>query len=695
MIDNFHLVYHFLSVKNEKRALAFCVIIRINFKKQESEIIVGKIIELNEALANQIAAGEVVERPASVVKELVENSIDAGSSKIIINVEEAGLRLIEVIDNGLGLEKEDVALSLRRHATSKIKYSADLFRIRTLGFRGEALPSIASVSQMTIETSTAEEESGTKLIAKGGNIETLEPLAKRVGTKISVANLFYNTPARLKYIKSLQAELSHITDIINRLSLAHPEISFTLVNEGKEFLKTAGNGDLRQVIAAIYGIGTAKKMRQIKGSDLDFELTGYVSIPELTRANRNYITILINGRFIKNFLLNRAILEGYGNRLMVGRFPFAILSIKIDPTLADVNVHPTKQEVRLSKERELMALISKAIDEALSEGVLIPEALENLQGRAKEKESLSVQTELPLQNNPLYYDNVRQDFYVREEATFKINKNQASNDSSEQTFDNFTENQLNTDAVSEKITDSTVERTTEITDNSLENTVSNFGIDFDNEAKISQSSTFPQLEYLAQLHATYLLCQSKEGLYLVDQHAAQERIKYEYWKDKIGEVSMEQQILLAPYLFTLAKNDFIVLAEKKDLLHEAGVFLEEYGENQFILREHPIWLKETEIEKSINEMIDIILSSKEFSLKKYRHDLAAMVACKSSIKANHPLDAESARALLAELATCKNPYSCAHGRPTIVHFSGDDIQKMFRRIQETHRSKAASWKDFE
>ena len=349
----------------------------------------------------------------------------------------------------------------------------------------------------------------------------------------------------------------------------------------------------------------------------------------------------------------------------------------------------------MSKERELMTLISKAIDEALSEGVLIPEALENLQGRVKEKETVSVQTELPLQNNPLYYDNVRQDFFVREEAIFEINKNDNSDSLTEQNSTDYTVNQPETGSVSEKITDRTVESSNEFTDRTPKNSVSNFGVDFDNIEKLSQQSTFPQLEYLAQLHATYLLCQSKEGLYLVDQHAAQERIKYEYWKDKIGEVSMEQQILLAPYLFTLPKNDFIVLAEKKDLLHEAGVFLEEYGENQFILREHPIWLKETEIEKSINEMIDIILSSKEFSLKKYRHDLAAMVACKSSIKANHPLDAESARALLRELSTCKNPYSCAHGRPTIVHFSGDDIQKMFRRIQETHRSKAASWKDFE
>ncbi|MCL2114291.1 MAG: DNA mismatch repair endonuclease MutL [Streptococcaceae bacterium] len=636
----------------------------------------GKIIELDESLANQIAAGEVVERPASVVKELVENSIDAGSDKIIIKVEEAGLRLIEVTDNGSGIEKEDVAVALRRHATSKIKEAGDLFRIRTLGFRGEAIPSIASVSEFTIETSVSAEESGTKLVARGGEITTIEPLAKRSGTKISVANLFYNTPARLKYIKSLQAELSHITDIVNRLSLAHPEISFTLVNEGREFLRTSGSGDLRQVIASVYGIATAKKMRLVEKSDLDFELTGYVSLPELSRANRNYITLLINGRFIKNFLLNRAILDGYGNRLMVGRFPIAVLSIHIDPKLADVNVHPTKQEVRLSKEKELMALISRGIEEAFLDGVLIPDALENLQKRPVSKVENNVQTELPLQQSPLYYDKIRQDFYVGETNVF--NKN---------------ENLIREEWVEPQIVTDSADIVASFADKNL--SVNNVADSEDLSVLTETKQAFPQLEYLAQLHATYLLCQAPEGLYLVDQHAAQERVKYEYWKDKIGEVSMEQQLLLAPYLFDLPKNDALILSEKKDLLHEAGIFLEEYGENQFILREHPIWLKENEIETSINEMIDIILSSKEFSLKKYRHELAQMVACKSSIKANHPLDAESARNLLRELATCENPYSCAHGRPTIVHFSDDDIQKMFRRIQETHRSKAATWKDFD
>lgn len=631
----------------------------------------GKIIELDQQLANQIAAGEVVERPASVVKELVENSIDAGATKIVVKIEEAGLKLMEVIDNGFGIEQADVSLALKRHATSKIKERADLFRIRTLGFRGEALPSIASVSDLVLETSVETEAAGTRLVAHGGKIEKIEPMSKRTGTKISVSNLFYNTPARLKYIKSLQAELAHITDILNRLSLAHPEVSFSLINDGHELLRTSGSGDLRQTIASVYGVATAKKMQRVSAEDLDFEVEGFVSFPELTRSNQNYITLLINGRYIKNFLLRRAVLDGYGSRIMVGRFPLAVISVKIDPQLADVNVHPTKQEVRLSKEKELMGLIVKAINNSLSETVLIPDALENLQKRVPLQPEKSVQTELPLRQTNLYYDKERQDFYLKE-------NNKAINSTS----DVSRLAGMNTEQILPDVLQSPKNHIY---------TSSNHFIEVAEETP--SFLIFPELEYLAQLHATYLLCQSPDGLYLVDQHAAQERINVEIWEDKIGEVSIDQQILLTPYLFDLPKNDFISLSEKKDLLYEAGVFLEEYGENQFILREHPIWLNENEIEQTVYEMIDIVLSSKDFSLKKYRHDLAAMVACKSSIKAGQVLDTVSARQLLTDLSRCKNPYSCAHGRPTIVQFSGDDIQRMFRRIQETHRSKAASWKD--
>ena len=623
-----------------------------------------KIIELDEHLANKIAAGEVIERPASVVKELLENAIDAKSTQITVKIEESGLKSIEMIDNGEGIAHDEVAVALKRHATSKIKDVDDLFRIRTLGFRGEALPSIASVSELTINTSVADngDESGTLLVAKGGEIIQNSPAPKRVGTRIKVENLFYNTPARLKYIKSLQAELGHITDIINRLSLAHPEVAFTLINDGREMMKTAGTGDLKQALAGVYGISTAKKMLAISAQDLDFDVTGYVSLPELTRANRNYITVLLNGRYIKNFLINRAIVDGYGSKLMVGRFPIAVIDIKIDPFLADVNVHPTKQEVRISKERELMVLISQAIRQALQPQTLIPDALENLTQQTKPvyPTSKSEQTQLPLQNKSLYYDTERQDFYVKEKATFE---------KVPETLSELSE--------AEKLVPDTTEQPEEV---KIRETVTLTVAD-----EQAANKTFPELEFLAQMHGTYLLCQSPEGLYIVDQHAAQERVKYEYYRDKIGQVNYDQQQLLAPIFINLPQNDLLTVLEKKDLLAEAGVFLDAYGDNQLILREHPIWMQDDEIESATYELIDLLLDGREVSVKKYREDLAIMIACKSSIKANMFIDAASARDLLQQLAHCENPYNCPHGRPALIAYSNTDLEKMFRRIQQGHK----------
>lgn len=621
-----------------------------------------KIIELDENLANKIAAGEVIERPASVVKELLENAIDAKATQITVKIEESGLKSIEIIDNGEGIARDEVALALKRHATSKIKNVDDLFRIRTLGFRGEALPSIASVSELTINTSAADndDKSGTLLVAKGGEIVQNDSAPKRVGTRIKVENLFYNTPARLKYIKSLQAELSHITDIINRLSLAHPEVAFTLVNDGREMMKTAGTGDLRQAIAGVYGISTAKKMLAISNSDLDFDVTGFVSLPELTRANRNYITVLLNGRYIKNFLINRAIIEGYGSKLMVGRFPIAVIDIKIDPFLADVNVHPTKQEVRISKERELMTLITQAISRALQPQTLIPDALENLAKHTKPvfPTSKSEQTHLPLQAKQLYYDTERQDFYVKEQANFE----------------------KTSDVLSEKMPEIAPQTTEQPETMTITETVT---LEVADEQK--DNKTFPELEFLAQMHGTYLLCQSPEGLYIVDQHAAQERVKYEYYREKIGQVNYDQQQLLTPIFINLPQNDVLTVLEKKELLAEAGVFLAAYGEHQLILREHPIWMHDDEVEAATYELIDLLLDGREVSVKKYREDLAIMIACKSSIKANMFIDAASARDLLKQLATCENPYNCPHGRPALVAFSNTDLEKMFRRIQQSHQ----------
>lgn len=639
----------------------------------------SKIIELPEILANQIAAGEVIERPSSVVKELVENSIDAGASQITIEIEEAGLKSIQVTDNGEGIDYEDVPLALRRHATSKIKKQADLFRIRTLGFRGEAIPSIASVSRFTIETATEAGQHGTLLVAQGGEIEEHEPASSPVGTKIKIEDLFFNTPARLKYMKSQQAELSHIVDVINRLSLSHPEVAFTLISDGRELTRTAGSGNLRQAIAGIYGLATAKKMVEISASDLDFGVSGYVSLPELTRANRNYITILINGRYIKNFLLNRAILDGYGSKLMVGRFPLAVINIQIDPYLADVNVHPTKQEVRISKERELMALISQAVAISLKEQDLIPDALENLAKSTVKRATKPEQTSLPLKENRLYYDKEQNDFFLKPQVA----EQQLSFEESAEPVHEATDEKAELQSTSVKFAERKPVSYDQLDHPELDQASLERAVD---KLEQEEKSSFPELEYFGQMHGTYLFAQGKGGLYIIDQHAAQERVKYEYYREKIGDVDNSQQQLLVPYIFEFPADDMLRIKQRMELLEDAGIFLEEYGANQFILREHPIWFKEEEIEAGIYEMCDMLLLTKEVSIKKYRAELAIMMSCKRSIKANHSLDDYSARDLLFQLSQCDNPYNCPHGRPVLVNFTKSDMEKMFRRIQENHTS---------
>jgi len=661
----------------------------------------AKIQELSERLANQIAAGEVVERPASVVKELVENAIDAGSSQIDILVEEAGLKTIQVIDNGEGILTEDVENAFKRHATSKIHNRDDLFRIRTLGFRGEALPSIASVSEMTVETANQEETQGTYLELKGGAVMEHRPAPLRQGTKITVSNLFFNTPARLKYVKTLHTELANIGDIVNRLALSHPAIAFRLVHDGNKMLATSGNGELKQTIAGIYGLNTAKKMLKIEAKDLDFEIFGYISLPEVTRASRNYLSTIINGRFIKNFSLNKAIVAGYGSKLMVGRFPIAVLEIKMDPLLVDVNVHPTKQEVRLSKEQELTELITQAIQKALVQENLIPSAADNLrfkkkvadQPKAEQIEidlSYAFEEAKPKKPQSLNFDQTTGTFFVAEEKSEFVHESvdksvdnvENSPVFSEETI-SYPESKRKTVDNSGDIVDNYVEKPVDKSENEL-STVENFSNEHETTAEEETSSEtvyredlalhpefdlsqngrsldqaiqkleneqvtqrFPQLEYFGQMHGTYLFAQSQDGLYIIDQHAAQERIKYEYFREKIGEVSNDLQ-------------------------------------DSFIVRAHPTWYPSGEEEAIIREMIDMLLTTGSVSVKKFREATAIMMSCKRSIKANHYLNEAQARVLLKDLAQCENPFNCPHGRPVLIHFTNSDMERMFKRIQDPH-----------
>ncbi|MBO0455186.1 DNA mismatch repair endonuclease MutL [Enterococcus hulanensis] len=665
----------------------------------------GKIQELSERLANQIAAGEVVERPASVVKELVENALDAKATQIDILIEEAGLKKIQIVDNGEGISQDDVENAFKRHATSKIHNRDDLFRIRTLGFRGEALPSIASVSEMTLETATADETQGSYLFLKGGKIEEQRPTSLRTGTKITVENLFFNTPARLKYVKSLQTELSNIGDIVNRMALSHPNVAFRLVHDGHKMLSTSGSGDLKQTLAGIYGVATAKKMLKVEAKDLDFTLNGYVSLPEVTRASRNYLSVIINGRYIKNYALNKAIINGYQSKLMVGRFPIAVLEITMDPLLVDVNVHPTKQEVRLSKEKELMELISRGIAESLRQINLIPDVGENPSFKRKVEKIQTEQLDLPLEEQPkkksdLNYDPKTGIFYVEPKEPETI---EAAVPLKEEIVEKTMTVPLETEQEKASIVEETpeplVEEPAPVEEEVYEETASSDHPEFDlstqsGEKVIEQAITklekeqpkerFPMLEYFGQMHGTYLFAQSKDGLYIVDQHAAQERIKYEYFREKIGDVSDDLQELLVPFVLDYPSNDAIKLKEQTELLQEVGIYLEEFGPNSFIVRAHPTWYPAGQEESIIREMIDMLLITGSVSVKKFREATAIMMSCKRSIKANHHLNEAQARVLLTDLAQCENPFNCPHGRPVLIHFSNSDMEHMFKRIQDPH-----------
>ncbi|MBC1534030.1 DNA mismatch repair endonuclease MutL [Listeria seeligeri] len=598
------------------------------------------IVELTDALSNKIAAGEVVERPASVVKELVENAIDAGSTVIDILVEEAGLNKITIIDNGSGIEEEDVATAFLRHATSKIKNEADLFRVHTLGFRGEALPSIASVSHLTLETSTGESK-GTTISLEGGKIIEQKSGHARKGTQIEVSQLFFNTPARLKYLKSLPTELGNITDILNRLALAHPNISFRFSHNGKPLLQTNGNGDLRQVIAAIYGVSIAKKSIPVKAESLDFKISGYAILPEINRSNRNYISTIINGRFIKNFALVKAIQEGYHTLLPIGRFPIIVLQIEMDPIIVDVNVHPAKLEVRLSKEKELGQLISQMIKQAFHELQLIPDgeiSKKQKEIQKSEQIQMSFEENKPKEETPTLFSKPSIPEYVPSDN------------------DVPTEN----DFVFENAPVYTSEEHI--------------------EPKETTQERIPKMYPIGQMHATYIFAQNENGLYIIDQHAAQERIKYEFYREKIGEVSRELQELLVPIVLEFPTDEYVRLEEQKAKLEEVGVFLENFGQNSYIIRAHPTWFPKDEEEEMLREIIDEALTSPSISIHKLREDTAIMMSCKKSIKANHYLTMKDMETLLDTLREASDPFTCPHGRPVIIQYSTYEMEKMFKRV---------------
>ncbi|MDQ0245775.1 DNA mismatch repair protein MutL [Bacillus fengqiuensis] len=632
----------------------------------------GKIVQLSDDLSNKIAAGEVVERPASVVKELLENAIDANSTVVEIELEEAGLSKIRIVDNGDGIENDDCLTAFQRHATSKIKTENDLFRIRTLGFRGEALPSIASVSILELKTSTGEGP-GTYLKLKGGEVVAHEPTASRKGTDMTVSHLFYNTPARLKYMKTVNTELGNVTDVVNRIAMAHPEVSIKLTHQGRQLLYTNGSGDVRQVIAAIYGVDIAKKMKPIHIDSLDYEIEGYVALPEITRASRNYMSTIINGRYVKNYPLLKAVQQGYHTLLPIGRYPIAFLTIKMDPLLVDVNVHPSKLEVRLSKEAELFSLIEESVRAVFKRQQLIPEV-------APKKKTVPVQQEQ--QRFAFEHEEKREEAKIEAPMSFP-------------SFFSMTPKEKIEEPVPSKVYEEPVISYEKLPIDELKHKSDSFEpeeeVSFGDEVEEpsaatviengeKQESRVPPMYPIGQMHGTYILAQNENGLYIVDQHAAQERIKYEYFRDKLANVETEVQELLMPITLEYSLNEAMVVEEHKEELVKVGVFLEDFGHNSYIVRSHPQWFPKGEEQEIIEEMIQQVLTMKKVNLLKLREEAAIMMSCKASIKANHHLCTDEIFALLETLRKSSDPFTCPHGRPIIVHYSTYEMEKMFKRV---------------
>ena len=582
----------------------------------------SKIKVMDELLANKIAAGEVVEKLVSIVKELIENAIDANSDEITIELTESGLREIKITDNGIGMDEEDLKLAFMRHATSKIYDDDDLFNITTLGFRGEALPSIAAVSEVEVKTSNNDDGLGSYLHIKGGKILKSDKCASPKGTSFKITNLFYNTPARLKHLASSYSELANIVEYVNKIALSYTNIRFKLINDEKVLLSTNGTNNLLKVINDIYGTNIAKKMIEINGNNDDYKIKGYISLPEVTRSTKNHITTLVNGRVVKNTNLYRIINEAYSNYKEESRYPICVICIETDPSLLDVNIHPSKLDIKFSNFDELTKLIQEVINNTLREKMLIPKI-------EMQKEEL-----------PKY-----------EYRTLNIEREDNS-------YKQKLEDLVNFNIAEEETTEEVVNEVITIEDN----------------------KKLPELYPVALLLGTYIVCENNEGIYLIDQHAAKERCNYERISYELSHPNNNVISLVVPIVIDLPQNEFIILKENKDILDSLNITYEEFGISSIRILSHPTWFtegKEVEIIKQIIELI--ITKEKDFNLEKFRDNLAKMIACKMSIKGNTYIDKPSMESLIDDLRKCKNPYNCPHGRPSIIHFSIYELEKLFKR----------------
>lgn len=623
----------------------------------------GRINILDKNTSNKIAAGEVVERPFSVVKELLENSLDANAKNIIMEIIEGGQKLIKITDDGAGIHPDDIEKAFLPHATSKISSIDDIFKLSTMGFRGEALASISSVSKVTLKSKIKDLDFGREIHIEGGNIHYLKDTGSNNGTTIEVRDLFYNVPARLKFLKSSSREASLISDIVQRLALAHPDVSFRLINNEKTVLHSFGTGDIKDVIRNVYGKTVLENVIYFESHKDIISVHGFIGNSEISRGSRNHQSIFVNKRYIKSRLITTAVENAFKSFLTINKYPFFILFIDIFPEYVDVNVHPTKTEVKFKDERELFGTVFHSVHEAIKNSVINSFNIEE-EVKAEEEEIRSIETlQLPIDflsssdavTSPINFS----------EKTNNINVN--SNFSKE-----YTEDQ---EVIPSKVHNDNFE------EKKLSLYVKEEPFKAEQTLEIPKLAKLPEINIIGQFNKTYILGEMGDDLYIIDQHAAHEKILFETYSKNIAQQQVISQLLISPVIIELLPEDYCYYIENSDIFNKAGFNIEIFGENTISIREVPLILGKPEINKLFLEILDNLKNMGSGKTPDVKYNTIAKLACKSAVKANDKLSLDEMKSLINELRFIDNPFTCPHGRPTIIKLTLYELEKRFKRVQ--------------
>lgn len=648
----------------------------------------GSIHLLDNSLINKIAAGEVVERPASVVKELMENSIDAGATSITVEVNEGGIGMIRITDNGRGIPKDEVKTAFLRHATSKLTSIEDLEDIMTLGFRGEALSSIASVAQVEMVTKTKDSSTGTRIVINGGIIEKEEEAAANEGTVFTMKNLFYNTPARRKFLKKPATEGGYVSEIVNRIALGHPEIAVKYINNGNTIMQTNGGGDLRSAILYIYGKQIASQMLEVSHSKEGFTVEGYAAKPELSRGNRNYENFFINGRYIKSTVVQNAVEDAYKGKLMVGKFPVFVLNLKVPANTVDVNVHPTKLEVRFSDENLIYDIMYNAVTKALKQTELIPvvewdkpkkvksDYVQGVIEDIKKPDSDFKYSDEPIDKSYSAAEGLAEKSDFKEDQKKENTKNPVLSAIDKLYGSNagiYNENNdKNTKEIKREV----------IVDTEHREEIINKPVLTENKEESTKKPFFNNYRIIGQIFGTYWIIEQNNCMYLIDQHAAHERALYEDFMEKFKTSKISSQQLLQPVAVNLSESEKVIVEENRELLESFGFEIEEFGARTYAVRAVPYVFNAPSNVSFFVDIIDMLADKNMKSIYDTKEDAIATMSCKAAVKGNDRLSYSEAQELIQRLLKLENPFTCPHGRPTIIEMTRYELEKKFKRIQD-------------